>query len=174
MSAIRLELSEAAELFAAPPYDPLSGRFERLSGVERVLRQLKVARPPGPQTLEIVGMNSWPAAVEPADIEKAIAGFCTAEMEAAKTSARLTRRRGRQALWVGLPALGLCLGASGVTSTLLGSGGMGNLLSNSFVIAGWVAIWRPAELLLYEWWPHHHRMRLLEQLSRMQIRLVGL
>lgn len=173
MSVVRLELADAAELFAAPPYDPLAGRFEQLSGVERVLRELEAARPPGPQILEIVGTDTWPAAVRVADIERAMAGFCRAEMEAARSSAQLTRRRGRQALWVGLPVLGLCLAASGLSASLLGSGALGNLLSNSFVIAGWVAMWRPAELLLYEWWPHHHRMKLLEQLSRMQIRLVG-
>ena len=43
MSVVRLELAEAADLFAEPPYDPLSGRLERLPGVERVLRQLEGA-----------------------------------------------------------------------------------------------------------------------------------
>ncbi len=172
MNAVHLELAEAAELFATPPYDPLSGRFERLSGVERVLRLLETTHPAEPQTLEIIVGDNWPAEVGAPDVEKAVAGYCGAEMEAARSSIQLTRRHGRQALWVGLPALGLCLGASGVVSTLLGSGGIGNLLSNGFVIAGWVAMWRPAELLLYEWWPQRHRMRLLEQLSRLQIRLV--
>ena len=172
MSAVRIEIGEVAELFAAPPYDPLSGRFERLSGVERVLGQLEASRTAKPQTLEILVAANWPVKVGASDIEKALRGFCDTEIEAARSSIRLTRRHGRQALWVGLPALGLCLGASGVASTLLGSGGIGNLLSNSFVIAGWVAMWRPAELLLYEWWPHHHRIRLLEQLSRLQVRLV--
>jgi len=173
VSVIRLELSEAAELFAAPPYDPLSGRLERFPGVERVLSQLEDSRPAGPQTLEIAGADSWPAAVTLADIEMAVARFCHTEREEARSSIQLTRRRGRQALWVGLPALGLCLAASGLSSSLLGGGALGNLLSNSFVIAGWVAMWRPAELLLYDWWPQHHRTKLLGQLSQMQIRLVG-
>ena len=173
MSVVRLELAEVGELFVAPPYDPLSGRLERLPGVERVLRQLEGSRQPGPQRFEIVAAENWPAVVSGTDIEKAVAAFCRAEMEDARSSIQLMRRRGRQALWVGLPVLGLCLAASGLSSSLLGSGAISNLLSNSFVIAGWVAMWRPAELLLYEWRPFRQRMRLLERLSRLDVTLVS-
>jgi hypothetical protein len=173
VSVVRLELAEASELFVAPPYDPLSGRLERQPGVERLLRHLQASRPPGPQTLEIVAAETRPAEVELADIRKAVSAFCRAETDEARDSIRLTRRRGLQALWIGLPALAVCLAASGLSSTLLGGGALGNLLSNSFVIAGWVAMWRPAELLLYEWWPFRQRIRHLEQLSRMEIRLIG-
>ena len=32
-------------------------------------------------------------------------------------------------------------------------------------ILGWVALWRPLEIFLYDWWPLARRIRLLERLS---------
>jgi hypothetical protein len=173
VSVIRVEVAEPGELFVAPSYDPLSGRLERAPGIERVLRQLEGSYPERPSSLEIAAVGSWPAPANVSDIARAVAAFCRAETEALRSSIRLTRRRGLQALWIGLPALGLCLAASGLSASLLGEGGLGNLLSNSFIIAGWVALWRPTELLLYDWWPLRHRIRLLDHLAQMEIRLVG-
>jgi hypothetical protein len=36
-------------------------------------------------------------------------------------------------------------------------------------IAGWVAMWRPLEIYLYEWWPLRRRGQILEKLSRMAV-----
>jgi hypothetical protein len=37
-------------------------------------------------------------------------------------------------------------------------------LVDSLVILGWVVLWRPAELLLYDWWPVRRRMQLYRRL----------
>jgi hypothetical protein len=38
-------------------------------------------------------------------------------------------------------------------------------------IAGWVAMWRPLEIYLYDWWPVRSDQRLLERLARMKVQL---
>ncbi|MFZ9388519.1 MAG: hypothetical protein ACO25B_11630 [Chitinophagaceae bacterium] len=38
-----------------------------------------------------------------------------------------------------------------------------------FIILGWVALWRPAELLLYEWFPLRRNVILYSRLSRCRI-----
>jgi hypothetical protein len=61
-------------------------------------------------------------------------------------------RRGRLALAVGLLALVSCLTlAQGVAA--LPGGDMRDVVREGLVIAGWVAVWRPLEGLLYDWWP---------------------
>ena len=40
------------------------------------------------------------------------------------------------------------------------------------IIGGWVALWRPMEIFLYDWWPLAARIRLLDRLARMSTRLV--
>jgi len=39
------------------------------------------------------------------------------------------------------------------------------VIAESLVIMGWVAMWRPAEIWLYEWWPIRARRRLLQRLA---------
>ena len=36
-------------------------------------------------------------------------------------------------------------------------------------IAGWVAMWRPLQIYLYEWWPLRRRGQIFEKLSRMPV-----
>ena len=77
-------------------------------------------------------------------------------------------KQGRMSLMVGLSFLGLCL----LTINLLVAnhpGEIPNFISQSLTIAGWVAMWRPMEIYLYEWWPLRRHGQILEKLSRMPI-----
>jgi hypothetical protein len=48
----------------------------------------------------------------------------------------------------------------------------GGVIGESLLIGGWVAMWRPLEIFLYEWWPIRAEARLFERLSRMIVRVV--
>jgi hypothetical protein len=48
-----------------------------------------------------------------------------------------------------------------------------NFLRESLIIAGWVAMWRPIELYLYDWWPLKRKGKLYARLARMQVEVVG-
>jgi hypothetical protein len=40
-------------------------------------------------------------------------------------------------------------------------------------IIGWVALWRPLEIFLYDWWPLRATQRLYERLSEMSVKVVA-
>jgi len=40
------------------------------------------------------------------------------------------------------------------------------VLGEGLLILGWVALWRPLEIFLYEWWPLRRRMNVLRQLAQ--------
>ena len=42
----------------------------------------------------------------------------------------------------------------------------------SLVIGGWVALWRPLEIFLYDWWPIRAEARMYDRLGEMDVRLV--
>lgn len=44
-----------------------------------------------------------------------------------------------------------------------------NFFKEGLTIAGWVAMWRPLEIYLYEWWPLRRRGQILDKLSRMAV-----
>src|SRR6516225_8686987 len=76
-------------------------------------------------------------------------------------------KEGRTSLIIGLVFLGACL----LTSQLLRrqEGTLPIVLREGLIIAGWVAMWRPMEIFLYEWWPLLRKGRLYEKLSRMRV-----
>jgi hypothetical protein len=71
-------------------------------------------------------------------------------------------------LLIGVVFLGTCL----VASEALGGPQSGRILGvarEGLVIAGWVAMWRPMEIYLYEWWPLRRRGKVFEKLSNMPV-----
>ncbi len=65
----------------------------------------------------------------------------------------------------------LLIGVSFVAaSTLIGKWvGVGSVLHESFIIGAWVALWRPLEILLYDWWPILADARLYDRLAAMAV-----
>ena len=49
---------------------------------------------------------------------------------------------------------------------------LGEILRESLLIGGWVAMWRPLEVFLYDWWPIREEARLFDRLSAMPVRIV--
>ena len=45
----------------------------------------------------------------------------------------------------------------------------GRLLEESLVIGGWVALWQPMGIFLYDWWPIGAEARLYDRLSTMDV-----
>ena len=39
------------------------------------------------------------------------------------------------------------------------------------MIIGWVALWRPVEIFLYEWWPLRRHRRQMDRLAAMTVEL---
>ncbi len=79
-------------------------------------------------------------------------------------------RIGRQALIIGLVFLGACIT---LRQVLLPepSGTVGQIVSEGLLICGWVAMWRPVEIMLYDWWPIRRDRRIYEKLSAMPVEL---
>lgn len=41
------------------------------------------------------------------------------------------------------------------------------LLDEGLLIIGWVALWRPIQTFLYDWWPIRRRLRTLRRVARL-------
>jgi hypothetical protein len=95
---------------------------------------------------------------------------------------QVTRRRlkqmfrvGRISLAIGILFLGISLAAGSLVESAVGEERLGGMLREGLLIGGWVAMWRPLEIFLYDWWPLRADIRLFSRLSRMpiQIRYTG-
>jgi len=81
-------------------------------------------------------------------------------------------RRGLASLGIGLAFLIAVFLVGQFAARVIGSGGLGVLARESLLIVGWVAMWRPLEIFLYDWWPIAGERRLHDRLSRITVRVV--
>ena len=48
---------------------------------------------------------------------------------------------------------------------------LGRAFAEGLVIIGWVAMWGPLQIFLYDWWPMAQTVRVLERLSQAPLEL---
>lgn len=83
----------------------------------------------------------------------------------------LMLRRGRLALWIALGFLTTCMFCSEQLRALDG-GPFLNVVGEGLLIGGWVAMWRPLETFLYDWWPLWSSVQVYRRLSRAEVEIV--
>lgn len=81
----------------------------------------------------------------------------------------LLLRQGRMSLAIGLAFLSLCMVLSHWLSIWIAQAVMVSLLREGLTVAGWVAMWRPMQIYLYDWWPLRRQKRLLQRLGAMPV-----
>ncbi len=82
-------------------------------------------------------------------------------------------RTGRISLLIGVAFMGVMMLAGEAAYSLFSREAYATLIKESLVIGGWVALWRPAEIFLHEWWPILGDARLYDRLAVMPVSLHG-
>ncbi|HKR85777.1 MAG TPA: hypothetical protein VJS37_16580, partial [Terriglobales bacterium] len=70
-----------------------------------------------------------------------------------------------------LLVLALAIALGDFLASLLKGHRIGEILRESLTIGGWVSMWRPLEVFLYDWWPIRNEARLSDRLAAMPIRI---
>lgn len=91
--------------------------------------------------------------------------FAYREWAAAEDLARLMRTGG-VSLAIGLSFLFVCLA---LRQLFVGDDAAGAAVAEGLLIVGWVALWRPLEIALYEWWPIWRQVRLFRALKSIPV-----
>ena len=80
-------------------------------------------------------------------------------------------RHGRISLLIGLAFVTACLlGADAIGQT--GTSNASTIARESLTIIGWVAMWRPVQIYLYDWWPLVQRIHIFANLSRASVSVI--
>jgi len=80
-------------------------------------------------------------------------------------------RVGRTSLLIGVVFLTVAVTLAGLVDRALGGSQVSALIRESMVIGGWVAMWRPLEIFLYDWWPILAERKLFDRLSAAPVRI---
>ncbi|MEO6876814.1 MAG: hypothetical protein ABI222_18540, partial [Opitutaceae bacterium] len=127
--------------------------------------------PAGHEFELVVDLAAAPAADRASGVQNAVQRYFASRAEEKGRELRQLLRRGRISLMVGLLFLGGCY-LLGLLVAQLGWAGFSVVGKEGLAIVGWVAMWRPLEIFLYDWWPVREERTLFQRLARMSVRLV--
>jgi len=102
-----------------------------------------------------------------ADLQAAIEHYYERLAGSARLNLRDEMRMAEIALFAGLVIFLLCMTAHQVLSGLLH--GVPRIFDEGLIILAWLALWRPAEALAYEWVPLYRKRRLYERLAAIRV-----
>lgn len=103
-------------------------------------------------------------------VEGAIRTHFEAAAQTTQSQLKDLFKRGRTSLLIGSAFLSASIGVSQWLSSNPDSVHHAiRIIEGGVVIGGWVAMWRPMEIFLYDWWPIAARIRLLNRLSQMKV-----
>jgi hypothetical protein len=80
-------------------------------------------------------------------------------------------RVGRTSLVIGIIVLAAAIALGDFLASLMKGYRIGEILRESLTIGGWVSMWRPLEVFLYDWWPIRNEARLSDRLAAMPVRI---
>jgi hypothetical protein len=165
---IELNLREVGQLFNTMDPAPFPEKDLDSDAEDFILSWLQEF-PSGEPVSLVVHLSEFPAGENPQEvIEQGIHHYFLYRARMNRLEMRRLLADGQISLFIGLAFLSVCL----MASHALGGDGLGTFRSiarESLTIAGWVAMWHPMQIYLYDWWPLRRRGRLYRKLSRMHV-----
>ncbi|WP_036478232.1 hypothetical protein [Myxosarcina sp. GI1] len=167
-----LKLDKIEYLFKDPEFDLFRPQTESSSGIERIVNQLKPTSLTEKVRTTILLPNHQLSENLEKSVVNALQHYCNNKIENISNDITSLRGRGIRALQRGLLFLAVCL----VISTLFDKIEylpilVHRFLNEGFLIAGWVGLWYPIELLLYEWGPLKRQKQIYEMIKDMEIKI---
>jgi len=165
---IEMRLRDLAQLFNS--MDPTPFHHKDLDpDAEEFIESWALEFPSDSRFHITIHLECMPAEGNPtAIVTEAVHNYFEYKAELVRRELTLLLQRGRVSLAIGLSFLAVCLLCAD-TMAKLGEGTFFTLARESFTIGGWVAMWRPLEIFLYDWWPLVRRRRVYRSISRAQI-----
>ena len=168
---MEVRVADLAQLFQTIDPTPFRGR-DLDPNVEKFIVDWAREIPSNKPIALLVHLDrSMGATDEALVVRDAIHQFFAQRAGASRARLRQLFRQGRISLVIGLATLtGLILAAE-FLGRRTSDTGLGPILHESLLIGGWVAMWRPLEVFLYDWWPIRAEARLFDRLAAMPVRL---
>jgi hypothetical protein len=108
---------------------------------------------------------------EAAALREAIHEYFGQRAVAAERRLRELFRRGRISLVIALAFLTASIAIGDAVAGYVDEGRFRDVIREGLLIIGWIAMWRPLEVFLFDWWPIRAEGRLLQRLSTMPVRI---
>lgn len=104
-------------------------------------------------------------------LKDAIHEFFTQRAHASRQRLRQLFRIGRTSLLIGVVFLTVSVAVGNFVANQLRGSSLAEIVRESLLIGGWVAMWRPLEVFLYDWWPIRNEAKNFDRLAAMSVRI---
>ncbi len=167
---IQISLRDLSQLFNSLDPSPFHEKDLDRNAEEYIESWVSEFPSKDPVNLDIY-LQQWPESPDAQDVaEKAIHNYFTYKAGLNRMEFSRLMKQGRTSLLVGITFLAVCLLTSQFIAPLAGSA-FYELVRESLLIVGWVALWKPLEIYLYDWWPLRRRGVILRKMSLMPVEL---
>jgi hypothetical protein len=166
---IEVRLRELAQLFNLMDPSPFIDRDLDADAEEFIVSWARELTHKGELEL-VIHLATVPPADRADGTEEAVRNYFASRAAMKGAELRQLLRRGRVSLLIGVLFLAVCF-VLGLALQKILPVGWNTFAEMGLQIVGWVAMWRPLEIYLYDWWPIRSDQLLLQRLSRMKVRL---
>lgn len=127
---------------------------------------------PGSRFYITIHLEHWPSDGNPVELlTSAIHNHFIYKAVRARSALKQFLQQGRMSLVIGLIFVSLCLIAADAIGMLGTNTGI-TIARESLTIVGWVAMWRPLQVFLYDWWPLQRQIHLYQMLGIAHIQVI--
>jgi len=165
---IEIRLARLQQLFNSLDPSPFHDRDLDQDAEDYIVDSADEFPLPTPLTLVVYLPADQVPAVRPFDLQQSIHNYFAYRLNETRRRLRLFFRDGRIALVIGLAFLFVCIVLRQIILATP-AGTVSEIVAEGLLIVGWVAMWRPLEIFLYEWWPIQRRCRVFAKLARIPV-----
>jgi hypothetical protein len=170
---LRLYVGELRQLFDSMDPAPFRERDLDAKAAEYIVDSAREAPSGAPLALRVQLGREAGGEATAALLREAVHEHFGRSAAAKRRELRELFRIGRISLVIGLGFLAAAIALAEYLGELIASEGYSWLVSESLIIGGWVALWRPMEIFLYDWWPIRAQARLFDRLAAMPVGVQG-
>ncbi len=167
---IELRIVALSELFNSMDPTPFHHRDLDRDAVE-FLESWALEFPPASHFRIIVHIEEMPPDDPTSLVSEAMRNYFDYKSVLALRNLRLLLIEGRTSLVIGIGFLALCVLGADLLATFT-TNTFFRLLKESLLIGGWVAMWRPLQIFLYDWWPVMRRRRIYCNLGHASVQVL--
>ncbi len=167
---IELRIAALSELFNSMDPTPFHHRDLDRDAVE-FLESSALEFPPASHFRIIVHVEAMPPEDPTPLVSEAMRNHFDYKSVLAPRNLRLLLIEVRTSLVIGISFLALCLHGADLLSAFTTNTFL-RLLKESLLIGGWVAMWRPLQIILYDWWPVVRRRRIYRNLGHASVQVL--
>ncbi len=171
MHSLSIQVREIAQLFHSMDPTPFLNK-DINPETEAFIESWASEFAPGGNFHIIIHLEQRPTDGAPSEmLNAAIHNHFAYKAERTRSNLKQFLQQGRISLVIGVTFVTICLFAADYIGTL-GTHTGTIIARESLTIVGWVAMWRPLQIFLYDWWPFQRKIRLYENLSNARIQVV--